>query len=403
MKKRLIAILTALTMLIPAFAFSEDPLLVPSAAAGAGLPSLGTIVHRYPDAESVEADGSTVQLWQNVTQEEMDAFSAWLQQNDAELQASVMEDGGCETAIAFDEMVFHCRYDAAKQTATVRYPSGTCDVRSRNAAAHYHAAKEYLSAGECVQAAEEFMLITDYAAYKDVQQLLENDPQLSAGAAAAREARLTRFKTAGSYVTFGTWPQVSPFEKTPIEWLVLDVQDHRALLLSRCGLCINVYNSEFADITWEKSTLRAWLNDTFLNDAFTAQEQSGILLTDVDNSSIQGWSEWSTDGGNNTRDRVFLLSCTEASQYFEVTDSSIVNLKSRVAPAARYKEIVYTDSSFLTEDGMAAGDWWLRSPGRNQNEAAVVSISGAFIHVDVDVHNILVRPALWIDLDADLF
>ena len=70
----------------------------------------------------------------------------------------------------------------------------------------------------------------------------------------------------------------------PIEWLVLDIQDGKALLLSKYGLEAKAYNTKFVDITWENCTLRTWLNGEFLAKAFSAEEQSAILLTEVDNS-----------------------------------------------------------------------------------------------------------------------
>lgn len=39
-------------------------------------------------------------------------------------------------------------------------------------------------------------------------------------------------------------------------------------------------------------------------------------MTTVDNSKAQGYSGYSTDGGNNTEDKVFLLSYAEANKYF---------------------------------------------------------------------------------------
>ena len=120
-------------------------------------------------------------------------------------------------------------------------------------------------------------------------------------------------------MTFGHYPQTSRGnDNTPIEWLILAREGNKALLLSRYGLDAQPYNKERACVTWEECTLRTWLNGTFLNKAFTAQEQAGIVLTSVDNSKSQGYIGWSTNGGNNTRDKIFLLSCREAfSMYFK--------------------------------------------------------------------------------------
>ena len=87
-------------------------------------------------------------------------------------------------------------------------------------------------------------------------------------------------------MTFGTYSQTAEGnDETPIEWLVLDRNGDHALLLSRYSLDVHAFYPEHVDITWEKGTLRAWLNDDFLNRAFTAEEQAAILLTSLDNSS----------------------------------------------------------------------------------------------------------------------
>lgn len=151
---------------------------------------------------------------------------------------------------------------------------------------------------------------------------------------------------------------------------MLDRDGDKALLLSRYALDAKQYNAMNINITWEKCTLRTWLNDDFMNRAFTAAEQSAILLTNVDNSSIQCYSRWSTSGGNNTQDKVFLLSYAEANKYLGVTYDNSNNTKSRVAPTAyAISQGAWTSDSEKTMDGEAAGWWWLRSPGTNQDDA----------------------------------
>ena len=208
----------------------------------------------------------------------------------------------------------------------------------------------------------------------------------------------------GDYITFGHYPQTaSGTDNTPIEWLVLDVQGSKALLLSRYGLDVQPYNQEVVDITWEKCSLRAWLNSTFMNKAFTTQEQAGIVLTSVDNSSSQGYSRWNTNGGNNTHDKIFLLSCTEANRYLGVTWEDSSNMKSRVsATAYAIKQGAFTLYD-KTMEGSAAGWWWLRSPGIFQEFAAYVYTDGFIYSNDVDIGNAVVRPALWINLESGAF
>ena len=91
-----------------------------------------------------------------------------------------------------------------------------------------------------------------------------------------------------TYVTFGHYPQTAEGnDSTAIEWVVLQKEGNKALLISRYGLDAQPYNAEYTDATWETCTLRTWLNSTFLNKAFTAEEQKAILTTSVINTNLK--------------------------------------------------------------------------------------------------------------------
>ena len=208
----------------------------------------------------------------------------------------------------------------------------------------------------------------------------------------------------GSVVTFGTYPQTKEgTDQTPIEWIVLDydVANNKALLISRYGLDAVPYNTKWKDVTWEQCTLRAWLNSEFLNRAFSAKEQSAILITNVDNSSEQGNSQWKTVGGNNTSDRIFLLSYAEANRYLGVTRYDSNNTKSRVAPTDYAIETgAYSTDNYQTADGKPAGWWWLRMPGLSNFDAPYVHNGGSLYYEAVFRDYGVVRPAFWLNLYA---
>ena len=213
---------------------------------------------------------------------------------------------------------------------------------------------------------------------------------------------LSQFTKVWNIVTFGTYPQTAEgTDKTPIEWIVLDVQDGKSLLLSKYGLDVKPYNTKNSNVTWEQCTLRNWLNHDFLNTAFNADEQSLIMMTDVDNSASQGYSGWDTNGGNNTQDKLFLLSYTEANRYFGVTHDNKNNTESRTARTAySVTQGAYARSDYLTTDGSVAGWWWLRSPGSYQNSAAYVSSDGSLYLDYVYYARTCVRPAFWLNLES---
>lgn len=291
---------------------------------------------------------------------------------------ALRENGKYDDAIAvFTELENYS--DAATQITETKYQQ----ANSLNAAALYD---------------EAYAIYVTLTGYKDVDKLLaENDNMI----AAARDAKFA----VGNYVSFGTYPQTKAGnDATPIEWLVLARDGDKALLISRYGLDAQPYNTDYTSVTWETCTLRTWLNGTFYNKAFSSAEQAAILTTDVDNSKNQCYSGWSTNGGKNTQDKVFLLSYAEANKYFGVTYNNSSNTKSRVAPTAyAIAQGTGKNSSYKTADGIDAGWWRLRSPGVSQYDAAYVSTDGSLYANRVNVGSGSVRPALWVNLESGIF
>ena len=184
--------------------------------------------------------------------------------------------------------------------------------------------------------------------------------------------------------------------------MILDRDEQKILIVSKYGLDAQPYKKDYTSLTWETCTLRTWLNGTFYNKAFSSAEQAAILTTNVDNSKNQCYSGWNTSGGNNTQDKVFLLSYAEANKYFGVTHDTTSNTKSRVAPTAyAIAQGAYTHSSNKTADGTDAGWWWLRSPGFYQSSAAGVRTDGSLNYYRVDDASGSVRPALWVNLNLE--
>ena len=260
--------------------------------------------------------------------------------------------------------------------------------------AKYKQASALTSAG---QYAEAYAIYTTLRGYKDVDSIVIRNEKIAA-AAAAREEKLKPYKTIGSVVTFGTYPQTGEEnDETPIEWLVLDAQGSQSLLISRYALDCKQYHKEEMDMTWEQCTLRTWLNGEFINKAFTAEEQAAILTTAVDNSKAQGYSGWDTNGGNNTQDKVFLLSYAEAWKYFAADDTR------KCAPTDyAVKQGVYTSRSKKV-DGKPTCWWWLRSPGDLQDHVADVINDGSHFYSLVNNSNFAIRPAFWVNLESDIF
>lgn len=190
----------------------------------------------------------------------------------------------------------------------------------------------------------------------------------------------------GNYVKFGNYWQSNNDTKEPIEWLVLDVEKgKKALLLSKYALDCKPYHHEKTSITWENCDLRKWLNTEFINNAFSEDEKDEILLSNITNNNN---NEYDTYGGNDTKDKVFLLSIDEVNKYF-------INYKERQCKPTQY---AVSNNAYKDGNGMC---WWrLRSLGSNQNNAAHVSNDGNVNYYGSNVNNvyIAVRVALWVNL-----
>jgi serine/threonine protein kinase len=101
-----------------------------------------------------------------------------------------------------------------------------------------------------------------------------------------------------------------PFGK--YTWRVLDVRNGQVLLLSEEIIEKRRYHKKSKKITWKDCELRQYLNGSFLQ-SFTKTEQTAIIEVVNVNSKNQ-W--YGTKGGDNTTDKIFLLSIDEVLLYF---------------------------------------------------------------------------------------
>jgi len=196
-----------------------------------------------------------------------------------------------------------------------------------------------------------------------------------------------------------------------IEWYVLNQKDSKILLLSKYVLDTKPYHEENTEVTWEKSSIREWLNSTFYNFAFSDEEKKYICKTKLANNDNE---KYGTEGGQSTVDQVFLLSIEEAKEYFNFTyDSESLDGFEEYSESALDERLigVVTDyailngaSSYLIEEGSEeCSTWWyLRSMGGNNKIPAIVEPWGyinahGYPSFFVDTPN-GVRPAIWVDV-----
>ena len=191
----------------------------------------------------------------------------------------------------------------------------------------------------------------------------------------------------GETIEFGNYPQDKDGTEKPIEWIVMKNEGNQVLLLSKYVLDAKSYNEEWEDVTWETSDIRQWLNNEFYTAAFNKSEKAKIQTSLIKNEDN---SEHGTSGGNDTEDKVFLLSEKEAETLFSNDDE-------RIAKATEYAE---KSGVYVNEEKAAC--WWLRSPGRISRIAAEVDYHGWVdrFGINVSINSDGVRPALHLNLQS---
>ena len=218
--------------------------------------------------------------------------------------------------------------------------------------------------------------------------------------------RLTNVEV-GSTVLFGSFPQsrVSPLEYDSLEWLVLEKDGSKCMLISKYALICLPYMDMSPDssisVSWSSSYIRKWLNSDFISYAFDVGEQRFLLRTTVptdDNPS------YSSGNSMNTIDKVYLLSIPEALKYFPTNEERVCYATQFATKYGAYRSSV----------GGTCW-WWLRTPGCPPGEfvadeaaaftdsrASGVGTSGEIVEIGHDVYNYgyAVRPVIWIDLDT---
>ncbi|MCR4720226.1 MAG: fibronectin type III domain-containing protein [Lachnospiraceae bacterium] len=170
---------------------------------------------------------------------------------------------------------------------------------------------------------------------------------------------LTMDDSSNIYFTLGSYDTIDQYEnreKKDIEWICLDYDEDngKALFLSRYILDKHDYNDEYTDVTWENCTLRSWLNETFLYSAFSEKERKELILQTLLINSLN--NSKGVNGGNDTKDRVFLLSMEEFNKYAEAIGDT-----------------------GLLRDGTSVEYYGLRSPGEDSRYMSYVSGGKAYL------------------------
>lgn len=258
----------------------------------------------------------------------------------------------------------------------------------------YAKGEEQLKAEEFFDAKETFQSLGDYSdarrRAKDVEIARQDKIKLLYANHRYAEALHFQNLQVGDVIKFGEYEQDNNLEngKEAIDWIVLDVQDDEAFILSEKCLDARIFSETWEMSEWTGSNIREWLNGDFMQTAFSSNLQDLIVYKAIKNEGDPYYAV--SYGEEDTLDYVFLLSYNEVTQY----------LKNKAAYGTTYACDQYDKQhGFYGTSPDKEQMWWSRtiayqgqirmaSNGMGGGEGGSYSITSAE----------MVRPAMRIDL-----
>ncbi len=184
----------------------------------------------------------------------------------------------------------------------------------------------------------------------------------------------------------GTYEQDADLENgmEPIEWTLVEQDRGSYLLTTVYALEMMPYHDSPVSVTWEKSSLRKWIKDTFISTAFSAEEKAVHTFM--------------KKGIGTSDDTVFILGAADLAELFE---EEYLRIKQATA-AANPSEVENEDGTTSIVPTEEAIYWWLRDQGnlgelaQNVSPEGVVNTAGALVTAE----NRGVLLAVWVEPTA---
>ncbi len=233
-------------------------------------------------------------------------------------------------------------------------------------------------------------------------QTLQADSTVTYGGLKYKKVYFTQYNN--------SWPQSANgyytnkiywFKYEPIQWRVLSNSSDELFVMAEKILDSKAYNQVNANVTWESCTMRSWLNNDFYNTAFSSTEKAQINTSNVVNA-VTSWE--GREGGNNTNDKLFLLSNAEL-----VNPSygfSLSHFTYDTARQAQGTDFSKSNGLIVKNDNPYLGNsfWWLRSPGDDYNKTKLGYFEGCVGGgTAVDGTCFGVRPAFRLNLNSTTY
>jgi len=200
--------------------------------------------------------------------------------------------------------------------------------------------------------------------------------------------------TIGNIVNFGKY-----------EWIILDIQTDAMLLITKEIIEQRDYHNKKEAVTWEHSEIRHFLNTEFL-ERFEDSEKQRVVPV-LNKNPGNPW--YGSDGGNDTTDKVFLLSIDECvRKYFGDSSRLLDNPKKNQRYWFDRKD---ENNGKRTAQFMKGGWWWwTRTPGKHNKVAVYIHGDGNIgiqgngicktsfntLHGSTQSNEGGLRPAVWV-------
>ena len=177
------------------------------------------------------------------------------------------------------------------------------------------------------------------------------------------------------YLLFGGYPQEERGEAKPIVWKVLGVQDGLAYLMSEKILDVRrVSGDQWNYKGWESSELYAWLNEDFLQAAFSMEELKALhgdeILGFVSLPSVEDLQSKALGFGTDLSRRIY-------GTPYALTQRGLYSYSSR-----GYSPI------------------WTRTPSQQTHAQRATKINGKIGFIGVESDDLGVCPVVWLKLDS---
>lgn len=255
----------------------------------------------------------------------------------------------------------------------------------------YCIAVALMNKGEVTQAYKAFAALNDYKDSAKKAASLYDKYQAEKRKEQIKETLVSA--NVNATVQFGAYEQDNQTSNgaEPIEWTVAKKDGTKILLVSNVLLDVMTYDKNNDSYIWETCSLRKWLNNDFLNAAFSSEEKTMIATTTVSPEKNAYYT--SVNPGGATTDKVFILSMSEVQEYCD-PPLLIYGYRCELTMYAREKY-----SGLF--DGTIFGEWWIRTPGSEDGRVVYAQRDGDIAAYGCGSFCLLgIRPAVWVDLGS---